>query len=531
MGIAPAGVRPAVFFAGFGAVAGAGSGLLANSVAAEHLAAASTNISPQEDLDAPSPAVVTAFLAEPSPSSQNAEADAGPSLDQSARRYIPHMLMAGKRSSRSSGSGRSRATQETVARSDADKLDFDTDAAKKFLKTAIKFEETPAVFAARRKLHDLCGPRQAYRLFPNAPRPFKGIKASDIKKQSFWDRLMANPDGEAYARTYIVSKRDDDSGVQGAGEASIFFPRQFRLIRSQEIRALHRQLVDSQDDVNEIGFALTALTRLFLDHVFDEAEMKDAIGEIANSLLTNLAVTPLASKAVDTMWERLVGESSEYPWGQGRIDLVESTLVDVYLRHFNLTGQYAWGPPGADDPDGFMGVKGDYERLEDLRRKLLARDRPAEYAAVMYLINNWIGPLQPSDGIPAVTVPNVAQLDKRFDEAEALHDAGKHAEANAQYDAILTSDPEYYLAWYSKGEALRSLGRFEEAIMAYEKYQALCDSNLLGLERMVEMFGQLGRFEEARVVIRQIRAINPNYAPALGEDSELEDVLSRRRRN
>jgi tetratricopeptide (TPR) repeat protein len=47
--------------------------------------------------------------------------------------------------------------------------------------------------------------------------------------------------------------------------------------------------------------------------------------------------------------------------------------------------------------------------------------------------------------------------------------AGEFAEAVAQYEAILGSDPDYAAAYFQGGQALERLGRFAEAKALYRR--------------------------------------------------------------
>jgi tetratricopeptide (TPR) repeat protein len=67
-----------------------------------------------------------------------------------------------------------------------------------------------------------------------------------------------------------------------------------------------------------------------------------------------------------------------------------------------------------------------------------------------------------------VSIPSLAQTNPAMQEADALYQAKKWAEAAKAYETITKAEPSNNRAWSRLGAALQAMGKYEQAIEAYQ---------------------------------------------------------------
>ena len=96
----------------------------------------------------------------------------------------------------------------------------------------------------------------------------------------------------------------------------------------------------------------------------------------------------------------------------------------------------------------------------------------------------------------------------------ALKGQGRLQEALMQFDAAITSNPDYVDAYSNRGVTLQELGRLEEAIASFDKAIKLKPDYAEANSNRGLVMQELGRLDEATASHRKAIAINPNYAAA-----------------
>jgi predicted O-linked N-acetylglucosamine transferase (SPINDLY family) len=108
-------------------------------------------------------------------------------------------------------------------------------------------------------------------------------------------------------------------------------------------------------------------------------------------------------------------------------------------------------------------------------------------------------------------VPAGANPSPRFDEALALHKAGRLAEAEALYREVLASEPGHAEALHFLGLAAYQKGRSEEAAELIGRAIALAATSQMHTNRGAAL-QSLGRTDEAIASYRQAVALDPGFA-------------------
>ena len=88
--------------------------------------------------------------------------------------------------------------------------------------------------------------------------------------------------------------------------------------------------------------------------------------------------------------------------------------------------------------------------------------------------------------------------------------SGRWDEALAAYNKAIELDPNYAVAWNSKGGLLFNLVRYDEALVAFKKVNELDPNYADGWENTGAAFSNLGRYEEAIVAFNKAIELDPN---------------------
>jgi len=118
----------------------------------------------------------------------------------------------------------------------------------------------------------------------------------------------------------------------------------------------------------------------------------------------------------------------------------------------------------------------------------------------------------------------------------ALYNQGKLEEAIAQYRQAIALDPKDALPYNGLGNALRNQGKLEEAIAQYRQAIALDPKDALAYNNLGIALRDQGKLEEAIAQYRQAIALDPKYAAAyynlgiaLRNQGKLEEAISQYR--
>jgi tetratricopeptide (TPR) repeat protein len=114
-----------------------------------------------------------------------------------------------------------------------------------------------------------------------------------------------------------------------------------------------------------------------------------------------------------------------------------------------------------------------------------------------------------------VTTPDDAHTLR--DLAADLGRAGRHAEAAAVYERLLTQHPDWLNGWYNLGQAQWRARRFDAALHAYQRALdgGISQPEEVHLNRSVILASSLARPDAARRELERALAFNPAYVPAL----------------
>ncbi len=105
--------------------------------------------------------------------------------------------------------------------------------------------------------------------------------------------------------------------------------------------------------------------------------------------------------------------------------------------------------------------------------------------------------------------------------ARALHQAGRHAEALAEIEALLRSRPDEAEALVLRGDILVDTGRLEEAVGSYDRALAIAPDHPHAHDYRGIALAQMGRLEDAGESFARAVAIDPDNANALNNLSLL----------
>jgi len=90
------------------------------------------------------------------------------------------------------------------------------------------------------------------------------------------------------------------------------------------------------------------------------------------------------------------------------------------------------------------------------------------------------------------------------------------AEALAEYERLLTVNPNYAIAYNTLGYASASRGDFAKAEDYLKRYRYLAPDQANPLDSLGELYALIGRYDEAEDVLRKAIAIKGDFFPAYG---------------
>lgn len=138
-----------------------------------------------------------------------------------------------------------------------------------------------------------------------------------------------------------------------------------------------------------------------------------------------------------------------------------------------------------------------------------------------------------------VSFASPAQVQPAMQEADALYQAQKWAEAAKAYEAITKVEPSNVRAWNRLGSALQSMGKYEQAIEAYQ-HSARTGSNPVVMYNLATAYSKTNNREKAFEWLRQ--AVDAGYAQVgqletdaslavLRDDSRFKEIVAQAQRN
>jgi tetratricopeptide (TPR) repeat protein len=138
-----------------------------------------------------------------------------------------------------------------------------------------------------------------------------------------------------------------------------------------------------------------------------------------------------------------------------------------------------------------------------------------------------------------VSLPSVAQTNPAMQEADALYQAQKWAEAAKAYEAITKAEPSNGQAWYRLGVALQAMGKYEQAIEAYQ-HSTQTGSNPATMYNLATAYSKTNNREKAFEWLRkavaagfaQVKQLETDADLAtLRDDSRFKEVMAQAQRN
>ena len=114
-----------------------------------------------------------------------------------------------------------------------------------------------------------------------------------------------------------------------------------------------------------------------------------------------------------------------------------------------------------------------------------------------------------------MNLPDTPQALRQW--AAQLDGSGRHDEAVAAYERLLSMQPAWADGWYNLGQSQWRARRFEAALQSYRKAldAGITRPEEVHLNRSVILARHLGRNDEATAELEQALALNPRYVPAL----------------
>ncbi len=107
-----------------------------------------------------------------------------------------------------------------------------------------------------------------------------------------------------------------------------------------------------------------------------------------------------------------------------------------------------------------------------------------------------------------------AQAARLFDQAAALHRAGRLGDAVEAYRQAVEAKPDHIGALCNLGIALRQSGRVNDALAAYRKALALAPESADVQYNLGVVLSAVGQFEDAAEAFRRAIALKPDFAQA-----------------
>jgi len=118
--------------------------------------------------------------------------------------------------------------------------------------------------------------------------------------------------------------------------------------------------------------------------------------------------------------------------------------------------------------------------------------------------------------------PTQAGPESALAQAIELHKAGRLAEAEAAYRALLERDAGHGLAWFGLGSLEAQRGHFHSAILALEKAMARAGPRAEMQHNIAGAKAGLGRFAEAEAHFREALRLRPDYPEAYYNFAQLD---------
>lgn len=113
------------------------------------------------------------------------------------------------------------------------------------------------------------------------------------------------------------------------------------------------------------------------------------------------------------------------------------------------------------------------------------------------------------------TTPVAPAVQRAFDDAVRAQRAGKPADAERGYRALLQSNPELGGPHANLGVIYRQAGKLAESASELEQAVKLSPAQAVYLNQLGITYRQLGQFEKARVAYEQSIEANADYAAAV----------------
>ncbi|MEQ9371301.1 MAG: tetratricopeptide repeat protein [Coleofasciculus chthonoplastes F3-SA18-01] len=120
-----------------------------------------------------------------------------------------------------------------------------------------------------------------------------------------------------------------------------------------------------------------------------------------------------------------------------------------------------------------------------------------------------------------------------FKRGVVLGELGRYEKALANFDQVISLQPDDYQAWHNRGAALFKLGRPEEALANFDRLISLQPDDYKTWDNRGIVLGELGRHEEALANFDQVISLQPddyqawhNRGVALGELGRYEKALT-----
>jgi tetratricopeptide (TPR) repeat protein len=138
-----------------------------------------------------------------------------------------------------------------------------------------------------------------------------------------------------------------------------------------------------------------------------------------------------------------------------------------------------------------------------------------------------------------VSLPSVAQTNPAMQEADALYQAQKWAEAAKAYEAITRAEPSNNRAWSRLGAALQAMGKYEQAIEAYQ-HSAQAGGNPTTMYNLATAYSKTNNREKAfewldkalAAGFAQVKQLETDAAlTILRDDPRFKEVMAQAQRN
>ncbi|UCC67042.1 MAG: tetratricopeptide repeat protein [Armatimonadota bacterium] len=115
-------------------------------------------------------------------------------------------------------------------------------------------------------------------------------------------------------------------------------------------------------------------------------------------------------------------------------------------------------------------------------------------------------------------------LERRCDRAMELKNQGQYDEAAAQFQEVLTREPEHARAHLGLGLVHCFVGRFEESLDEL-KLAVGCEPDWVDAHlNLAKTYAMLGMYDEARVEFNRVLELHPDHPEAKKQLGYFEDL-------